>query len=65
VTDSVQGNRGIAISALRLTVASELTMEGRCEVFGGMDLSMSPFGSLLINSGCVLRAPSKTCGHRN
>jgi hypothetical protein len=51
---------GIALSAQRLTVASELTMEGSCEVLGGMDLSMSTLGSLHIDSGCALRAPGKT-----
>jgi hypothetical protein len=51
---------GTAVSAPRLTVGAEVTLEKNCTVIGGLDLSMSTLSSLLIDSGCSLRAPGKT-----
>ena len=49
-----------ALSAPRLTVGAEMTFEDACEVSGGIDLSMSELSSLLIDSGCSLRAAQRT-----
>jgi hypothetical protein len=51
---------GTAFSAPRMTVGAEVTFEEDCLVSGGIDLSMSSMSSLLIDSGCSLRAPGKT-----
>jgi len=51
---------GTALSAPRLTVGAEMTFEQGCEVSGGIDLSMSELSSLLIDSGCSLRAAGRT-----
>ncbi len=51
---------GKALSAPRLTVGAEMTFEQGCEVSGGIDLSMSELSSLLIDSGCSLRAAGRT-----
>ncbi len=51
---------GKALSAPRLTVGAEMTFEDACEVSGGIDLSMSELSSLLIDSGCSLRAAGRT-----
>jgi hypothetical protein len=50
---------GTAISAPRLTVGAEITLEGDSVISGGIDLSMSTLSSLLIDSGCSLRAAGK------
>lgn len=50
---------GTAVSAPRLTVGAEITLES-CTVNGGIDLSMATLSSLFIDSGCTLRAPGKT-----
>jgi hypothetical protein len=52
--------RGTAVSAPRLSVGAEVTLEGACEVTGGLDLSMSDMSSLSIGANCVLRAPGRT-----
>jgi hypothetical protein len=52
--------KGTALSAPRLTVGAEITFEKDCDVSGGIDLSMSALSSLLIDSGCSLRAPGHT-----
>jgi hypothetical protein len=51
---------GTALSAPRLSVGAELTLEGTCQVTGGMDLSMSELSSVFIGPGCSLRAPGRT-----
>jgi hypothetical protein len=51
---------GTAISAQRLKVGAEVTIDGNSTVHGGMDLSMSSIGRLLIDFGCALHAPGKT-----
>jgi hypothetical protein len=50
---------GIALSAPRLTVGDAVTLEEQCAVSGGIDLSMATMSSLLVDSGCSLRAPGK------
>jgi hypothetical protein len=49
-----------AVSAPRLSVGAELTLEGTCRVTGGIDLSMSELSSVSIGSECSLRAPGRT-----
>lgn len=51
---------GTAISAPRLSVGAELTLEGTCQVTGGVDLSMSELSSVSIGPECSLRAPERT-----
>ena len=51
---------GTALSAPRLSVGAELTLEGTCQVNGGMDLSMSELSSFSVGPGCSLRAPGRT-----
>lgn len=51
---------GTALSAPRLSVGSELTLEGSCEIHGGLDLSMSDLSSLSVGRGCSLHAPKQT-----
>jgi hypothetical protein len=50
---------GTALSAPRLTVGAEITLEGACRVTGGIDLSMSELSSVSISSGCSLHAPGR------
>src|SRR5215471_16445850 len=45
---------GTALSAPRLTVGAEVTLDGTCQVTGGIDLSMSELSSLSIGPGCSL-----------
>ena len=52
--------RGTALSAPRLSVGAEITLEGTCQVSGGIDLSMSELSSVSIEPGCSLRAPGRT-----
>jgi hypothetical protein len=52
--------RGTAVSAPRLSVGAELTLEGACRVSGGMDLSMSELSSFSIGPECSLDAPGHT-----
>ena len=51
---------GTSLSAPRLAVSAETTLEGACQVFGGIDLSMSQLSSLSIGPGCSLHAPGRT-----
>jgi hypothetical protein len=48
------------MSAPRLSVDAELTLEGACRVSGGMDLSMSELSSFSIGPECSLDAPGHT-----
>jgi hypothetical protein len=52
--------RGTALSALRLTVGAEMTLEGACQIQGGIDLSMSDLGSFSVGGDCSLRADGGT-----
>ena len=51
---------GTALSAPRLSVGAELTIEGASQIIGGMDLSMSELSSFSVGPGCSLRAPGRT-----
>jgi hypothetical protein len=51
---------GTAFNAARLSVGAAMTLAGRCEVVGCIDLSMSDLSSLSIGGNCVLRAPGST-----
>ncbi len=51
---------GTALSAARLWVGDEVTLAGRCEVTGGIDMSMGDMSSVSIGGNCVLRAPGRT-----
>ena len=51
---------GTALSAPRLTVGAEVTLDGTCQVTGGIDLSMSELSSLSIGPGCSLHAAGRT-----
>lgn len=51
---------GTAISAPRLSVGAEFTLEGSCQVNGGLDLAMSELSNLVIGPDCGLRAPGQT-----
>jgi hypothetical protein len=51
---------GTALSAPRLLVGAELTLDGTCQVTGGIDLSMSQLGSVSVRPGCSLTAPGRT-----
>ena len=51
---------GTALSAPRLSVGAELTLDGTCQVTGGIDLSMSQLGSVSVRPGCALHAPGRT-----
>ena len=52
--------RGSALSAPRLSVGAETTLEGICTVIGGLDLAMSDMGNLSIHEGCSLQADGRT-----
>ncbi len=49
-----------ALNASRLSVGAELTLTGRSEVTGGIDMSMSDMSRFSIGAGCALRAPGRT-----
>lgn len=51
---------GTAVSAPRLSVGAELTLEGACRVTGGLDLSMGELSSVSIGPECCLRSPGGT-----
>ena len=51
---------GTALDAARLSVGAEVMLAGRCEVTGGIDMSMGDMSSLSIGGECVLRAPGRT-----
>ncbi len=46
---------GTAVSAARLSVGADVTLEGSCEVSGGLDLSMSDMSSFSVGEDCSLR----------
>ena len=46
---------GTALSAPRLSVGAEVTLDGACEVIGGADLSMSEVSSVSVGGDCSLR----------
>ncbi len=48
------------ISAARLSVGADVTLAGRCEVTGLIDLSMGDISGLSIGGDCVLRSPGRT-----
>src|SRR5262249_9276760 len=50
---------GTVLSAPRLSVGAEVTLEGTC-VTGGIDLSMSELSSVSVRAGCALHAPGDT-----
>lgn len=52
--------RGTALSAPRLSVGAEMTIEGSCQIHGSVDLSMSELSSLYIGPGSALHAPGRT-----
>lgn len=49
-----------AVSAERLSVGAGLTLAGRCEADGLIDLSMSDISSLSVGGQCALRSPGRT-----
>jgi hypothetical protein len=51
---------GTVLSAPRLTVGAETTLDDSCHVLGGIDLSMSELSSLSVGPGCALDAPAST-----
>ena len=51
---------GTAMSATRLTVGAEVALEGKCDVIGGLDLSMSDLSTLSVGPDCTLRAGGRT-----
>ena len=51
---------GTALSAPRLSVGAEVTLEGTCAVTGGIDLSMGELSSVSVRPGCSLHAPGRT-----
>ena len=52
--------RGSALSAPRLSVGAETTLEGACKVVGGLDLSMSEMSNLSIHNGSSFHADRST-----
>lgn len=50
---------GTALSAPRLSVGAEVTLEGDCQVTGGIDLTMSELSSISIGPDCSLLAPGR------
>lgn len=51
---------GTVLSAPRLTVGAEVTLDDGCRVSGGIDLSMSELSSIFVGRGCSLNAPGRT-----
>ena len=51
---------GAVINAPGLSVASEVMLEGHCEVTGRIHMPMSDLSSVSIGSECALRAPGRT-----
>ncbi|HEY6297529.1 MAG TPA: hypothetical protein VIX15_17875 [Streptosporangiaceae bacterium] len=51
---------GSAIDASRLSVAAEVAFAGRCEVTGGIDMTMGEMSSVSFGAECLLRAPGRT-----
>lgn len=51
---------GTAVSAPRLSVGAEVTLEAACQVTGGVDLSMSDLSSLYVGHDCSFQAADGT-----
>jgi hypothetical protein len=51
---------GCALNAPGLSVGAEVALEGRCEVTGAVDLSMSELSGLTVGGQCVLSAPGRS-----
>jgi hypothetical protein len=51
---------GTALSASRLSVGADVTLTGRCEVAGRIDMTMAEVSSVSIGENCALRAPGRT-----
>jgi hypothetical protein len=51
---------GASVSAPRLSVGSEVTLTGCCDVTGTIDLSMGDMSSVSIGADCILRSPGRT-----
>ena len=51
---------GTAMSAPRLSVGAEITLEGACQVSGGIDLSMSDMSRFVLGGDASLLAPGRT-----
>ena len=49
-----------ALSASRLSVGAAVMLAGRCEVAGGIDMSMADVSRFTIGESCKLRAPGDT-----
>lgn len=52
--------RGCALDAPRLSVGAGMALEGRCELTGSADLTMSELSGLSIGEQCVLSAPGRS-----
>ncbi len=50
----------VAVSAPRLQVGAETSLEGTSEITGGIDLEMSELSNLSVGPRCTLRAPGHT-----
>ncbi|WP_203919041.1 hypothetical protein [Rugosimonospora africana] len=55
-----QRSDGTAVSAPRLTVGADVSVEGACDIEGGIDLSMSQMSSLSVTGTARLNAPRRT-----
>lgn len=53
---STKRGGGTAISAPGLFVGGDLSVEGKCRLGGGVDLSMGSFSTIRIHAGCELTA---------
>ena len=51
---------GTAFDASGLFVAAEVAFAGRCEIAGGIDVTMGEVSSISIGAGCLLKAPGRT-----
>jgi hypothetical protein len=49
-----------AISAERLSVGADVTLAGRCEVAGLINLAMGDISGFSVGGDCVLRSPGRT-----
>jgi hypothetical protein len=50
---------GKALTASRLTVGAEISIEGQTTIIGGVDFSSSELGGLSIERGCQITAPGE------
>ena len=49
-----------ALTAPRLYVGGQVSLEGTCVIVGGVDLSFSDLGDVVVERGCRLRAAGRT-----